>query len=170
MKITLLVIGSVVLLVLAVIAIGILLPKHHVATRSAKFRARPEQLFALIAGPPTWRPDVKHYELIPNPGGPEMWRETNSQGETIAYQVVERNAPTLLKTRITTPNLPYSGSWSFALHDDGGSTTVRITEEGDVYNPVFRFVSQFVIGHTSSINAYLANLAKALGEDVKIQD
>ena len=169
MKIALIVVGSLAVLIFAVVTVGALLPKHHVATLSARFRARPEQLFALIAGPQTWRPDVKKYEPIPT-GGVEMWRETDSRGQTIEYKVVERKAPILLKTRIATPNLPYGGGWTFGLHDDGGSTTVRITEEGDVYNPVFRFVSRFIMGHTRSIDVYLTNLAKASGEEIQIQE
>ena len=170
MKIAVIVIGSLAVLILTVLVIGALLPKHHIATRSATFRAKPERLFALISGPPTWRPDVKKYEVVANPGGGEMWQETDSHGQTILYEVVERKAPVLLKTRIATPDLPYGGGWTLALHDEGTSTTLRITENGDVYNPIFRFVSRFILGHTRSIDAYLTNLAKALGEQVEVRD
>jgi hypothetical protein len=53
------------------------------------------------------------------------------------------------------------------LHAEGGKTTVSITEDGDVYNPVFRFVSRFFIGHEATITTYLANLQKAAGESTK---
>ena len=145
MKIALIAIGSLAVLILAVFIIGELLPKHHRATRSAAFHARPEQVFALVvAGPPHWRPEVKQYEVITNPGGNKMWRETDSHGNTIAYEEVECKAPILLKT--------------------------RITEDGDVYNPIFRFVSRFVTGYTRGIDAYLTNLSKALGEQPQIRD
>ena len=171
MKIALIAIGSLAVLILAVFIIGELLPKHHRATRSAAFHARPEQVFALVvAGPPHWRPEVKQYEVITNPGGNKMWRETDSHGNTIAYEEVECKAPILLKTRIATQGLPYGGSWTFALQDYGGSTTLGITEDGDVYNPIFRFVSRFVIGYTRGIDAYLTNISKALGEQPQIRD
>jgi hypothetical protein len=170
MKIAVIVIGILALLILTPLVVGALLPKHHIATRSATFRAKPEQLFALISGPPTWRPDVKKYEVVANPGGPEMWRETDSHGHTVLYEVIERKAPVLLKTRIATTGLPYGGGWTLALHDEGSSTTLRITEDGDVYNPIFRFVSRFILGHTRSIDTYLMNLAKALGEQVEVRD
>jgi hypothetical protein len=99
-----------------------------------------------------------------------MWRETDSHGQTILYEVVDRKPPVLLKTRIATPDLPYGGGWTLALHDEGDATTVRITEDGDVYNPIFRFVSRFVIGHTRSIDGYLTSLGQALGEQPKIRD
>jgi hypothetical protein len=37
---------------------------------------------------------------------------------------------------------------------------LTITEEGEIYNPVFRFVSRFVIGYTATIDGYLARLAQ----------
>jgi hypothetical protein len=51
MKIGLLVIGGIVVLVAGILVIGLLLPQHHVASRSAFYAAPAAQLFALIAGP-----------------------------------------------------------------------------------------------------------------------
>jgi hypothetical protein len=42
-----------------------------------------------------------------------------------------------------------------------GGTTLTVIERGDVYNPVFRFVSRYVIGHTRTLDAYFANVRKA---------
>lgn len=170
MKIALVAIGCLAILILGLLIVGTLLPRHHSATRSAAFRTRPDQLFALIAGPQAWRPEVKKYQVIPNPGGPEMWSETDSHGQSITYEVVESKPPVLLKTRIATKGLPYSGGWTFALQDNGGFTTLRIIEDGDVYNPIFRFVSRFIVGHTRSIDTYLTNLGKAVGEQPQIQN
>jgi hypothetical protein len=170
MKITLGIVGLVAALILLVIAIGAMLPKHHIATRRARFLATPEQLFAIIAGPPTWRPEIARYEPLPDRAGRKVWRETNRRGESIDYEVVEATPPTLLKTRIATPGLPYGGGWTFVLHNDGDATTLRITEEGDVYNSIFRFVSRFIIGHTRSIDTYLNDLAQKQGEQIQIQD
>ena len=170
MKIALIVAVVVVLFVLVVVAIGALLPKQHTVTRSARFRSKPEQLFALIAGPPTWRPDVKKYEIVTNASGREVSRETDSNGETIDYEVVEKRLPVLLKRRIATAGLPYGGAWTFALQEDNGFTTVSITEEGEIYNPVFRFVSRFILGYTRTMDSYLTDLAKAVGEQIEIRD
>lgn len=170
MKIALIVVGCLAMLIVTVAVIGALLPKHHIVTRSAKFRATPEKLFGLISGPQTWRPDVKQYEIIPNAGGSEKWRETDAGGQTIEYEIVDRRAPVLLKTRIITPDLPFNGGWTFFLSGDDAYTKVQITEEADVYNPIFRFVSKFIMGHTRSIDAYLTNLGKAVEEQVEIRD
>jgi hypothetical protein len=42
-----------------------------------------------------------------------------------------------------------------------GGTTLTVVERGEVYNPVFRFVSRYVIGHTRTLDAYFADLRHA---------
>ena len=168
MKILLFVLAGVALLILAVVAIGSLLPKQHVASRSASYHATLEALFSLIAGAQTWRPDVQHCEVTTDAQGRELMRETTRDGHTITYALVESVPPRSLKRQIVTPNLPYSGAWTYSLTATGETTAVRITENGEVYNPFFRFVSRFILGHTSTMDAYLRALGKATGQDVVI--
>jgi hypothetical protein len=170
MKTLLVAIAFIVLLAISAFVIGLLLPKDHVASRSASFRATPDHLFSLIAGPQNWRPDVLRYETVPNSGGRELVRETTRNGETITYELVDRVPPTFIKRRIATQNLPYSGSWTISLLPDGEVTVVRITENGEVSNPVFRFVSRFVFGHTRTMDNYLQALGKAMGQKVEVKD
>jgi len=44
----------------------------------------------------------------------------------------------------------------------GSGTRVRITEHGEVYNPVFRVLSRFVFGHTATLEEFLGNLERKL--------
>jgi hypothetical protein len=146
MKIALIVVGVLVLLVAGVVAIGAMLPKRHVAARSAVFKASPERLFTLIAGNQEWRPDVKRCELITEDGGRQFQRETSKHGETILYELEGSKPPLAIQRRIATRNLPFGGTWSFALEPESAGTRVRITEDGEIYNPFFRFVSRFILG------------------------
>ena len=93
-----------------------------------------------------WRPDVIRCEVVPATGR-ELTQETTRNGETVTYELLDRKPPESMKRRIATPNLPYSGTWSYSLQPHVGGTIVRITENGEVYNPVFRFVSRFILGH-----------------------
>jgi hypothetical protein len=170
MKILLIVAAGIAVLVGGIVVTGLLLPKAHVASRSASFHARQEQLFSLISGPQNWRPDVVRYEIVPTSDGRELVRETTRHGEPITYELLDRLPPKSLTRGIATPNLPYSGSWTFSLQPSGQGTIVRITEHGEVYNPVFRFVSRFVMGHTHTIDAYLQALAKATGQEIQIEN
>jgi hypothetical protein len=86
------------------------------------------------------------------------WREQSAH-HAIAYEAEEFVPPRRWVARITTPNLPYGGRWIYELEPAGAATRVTITERGEVYNPVFRFVSHFIIGHTATIDSYLEALA-----------
>ena len=97
-------------------------------------------------------------------------RETTRDGETIIYELLDRITPRSIQRRIATENLPYSGTWTYSLQPNGDFTIVRITEDGQVYNPVFRFMSRFVLGHTRTMDAYLRALGKATGQEVEVRD
>jgi hypothetical protein len=169
MKVALIVVGALALLIAVVVVIGALLPKRHVVARSAVFKANAERLFALIAGDQQWRPDVKACQLIAGDGGGQFQRETSRHGETILYELEESRPPFAIKRRIASENLPYGGTWSFVLEPANGVNRVRITEDGEVYNPIFRFVSKFVMGQTATLDAYLKAMGKAVGENVQIE-
>jgi len=174
MKIMLIVGGLIVLLIVGVLLIGSLLPKRHIVSRSASFKATPERLFALVAGNQEWRPDVKSCEMIVTPDGRQFQRETLKHGETILYELDGIRVPHSIQRRIATESLPYGGSWSFTFEPAGatgsGRTRVRIREDGEVYNPVFRFVSRFILGQTSTIDSYLESMASAVDEAIQIED
>jgi len=169
MKIVLSLVGVLVLLVAVVVVIGLLLPKRHVASRSAVLQTTPERLFGLISGSQEWRPDVKSCELIEK-DGKHFQRETSRRGETVLYEHEGSRPPLAIERRIASEHLPYGGKWSFALEPVDGGTKVRITEDGEVYNPIFRFVSRCVMGHTAMLDAYLKALGKAVGQDVRIEN
>ena len=164
MKWVLIVIGAVIALVVVVAAIGALLPKAHLASRSSRFRKSPQALWDTITGPPDWRPDVKKFESLPPLDGRRMWKETDSHGQAITYESVEETPPSRLVTRIADRSLPFGGTWTHEITPDADGCTLRIIEAGEVYNPIFRFMSRFVFGYSGSIDAYLKALHAKLGD------
>jgi Polyketide cyclase / dehydrase and lipid transport len=169
MKILLIVIGGFLLVCLSLVVIGSLLPKRHVASRSASYHATPEQLFSLISGAQNWRSDVVQCETLPDHAGRELMRETTKNHEAVTYELLDSVPPKSLTRRIATPNLPFSGSWTFSLQPSGETTVVRITENGEVHSPVFRFASLF-LGHTRTIDGYLNALGEATKQKVEVRD
>ncbi|MEO8579641.1 MAG: hypothetical protein ABI469_05290, partial [Gemmatimonadales bacterium] len=81
-------------------------------------------------------------------------REVGSNG-SILYEIQDAVPNQRLVTKIADPSLPFGGTWTYELSPRGDSTTLRITEDGEVYNPVFRFLSRFFMGHTATMNKYL---------------
>ena len=155
-----LVIGGLIVLIAIV---GATLPVKHVATRSASFKATPQQVWDVITGPPTWRPDVIRYEELPTRDGHRVWIEYGKADSKMTYEVVESNPPQKLVTRIADANLPFGGTWTYdvAPAADGGST-LTITENGEIYNPIFRFMSRYVMGYNGTMGRYLQALQDRL--------
>ncbi len=137
-----------------IIVIGALLPKKHTVSRSVSLRQPAETVWSLISGPPTWRPNVRNYEELPAHDGHRMWRETDKSGQTITYEAIESAPPRRLVVRIADPTLPFGGTWTYDIAPAGQSCSLTITEDGEVYNPLFRFVSRFIIGQTATLDAY----------------
>jgi hypothetical protein len=144
---------AIVIIPAIVVMIGAALPKNHVASRTIQVRAAPDAVFALIAGPSDWR-GVK-YELIAQ--SPLRWRETDSSN-VITYERVETRPPKRIVNRIADPKLPFGGSWTYEVSPGQDGTELVITENGEVYNPLFRFVSRFIMGHTATIEKYQRDL------------
>ena len=164
MRIALYVVGPLVALVLIVAVVGYTLPQRHTASSQVTLSAGPGKVFALIATPadyPKWRSGVDSVEMLPPEGGKERFREHGSDG-AILYRVKERLTDQRLVTVIADTTLPFGGKWTYELTPSGAGTTLRITEDGEVYNPIFRFMSRFVFGHTATMKKYLADVQKAL--------
>jgi hypothetical protein len=177
MKWIIVIIAALVAIVGLIALIGALLPQNHVATRATRFRRSPQELFQAITNYsdfPNWRPGVKSVEPLPDRDGHRMWLERASH-DAVPYEVIESAPPdssgrALLVTKIADPKLPYSGTWTYELAAVDGGTELRITERGEVYNPIFRSVSRFVMGHTKTIDDYLWALGKKFGENITIGD
>ncbi len=145
-------------ILILIIVIGALLPEKHSVSRTLSLRQGSEAVWTLISRPPTWRPDVRNYEELPAHDGHRMWRETDKHNQTITYEAIESTAPRRLVVRIADPALPFGGTWTYDITPSGRSCSLTITEDGEVYNPLFRFVSRFIIGHTATLDAYIKAL------------
>ena len=158
-------------LVLVVLATGWSLPVRHRATRAATYPVSAESLFAILGDVerfPTWRSTVERVDVLPPTDGRARFRETGG-GDAILYEVVESVPGRRLVTRIADPTLPFGGTWTYELApaNDAG-TTLRITEDGEVYSPVYRFVSRFMMGHHRTIDTFLRDLGRRLGTEPEI--
>lgn len=166
LKWSLVVLVGLVSLVGIMAAIGAALPKGHRAARTVLLRAAPATVFAVItdfARAPEWRSDLQRVELLPDEGGRPMFREVGKQGP-MTFRVEVLEAPSRLVTRIADPSLPFGGTWTYDLKPQGSGTELTITEDGEVYNPIFRFMSKFVFSQTATIEAYQASLKRKLSE------
>lgn len=162
------------LLLMLVLAAGVIfvvgyrLPEAHEASVEREYAYPAARVYQVIATPaqyPRWRKGVQRVDLLPDSAGLKRFREY-ALGDEVTYVVEEAVPAQVYVTRIADKGLPYGGAWTYELAPSGTGTRLTITENGEVYNPVFRFISKYVLGHTRSLERYHTDLAKRLAMPV----
>jgi uncharacterized protein YndB with AHSA1/START domain len=170
LKWILLVVFGLIGIVAIVWVFGMLLPRDHVASRIGTYHVPPERVWVAITdvdAMPSWRIGLKGVTRLPDRDGLPVHVEDTSAGKmTIVTQQME--PPRKLVNRIGGNGLPFGGTWTFDVTPTVDGSTVRITENGYVTNPIFRFVARFVMGYTSEMEKYLTGLAQHFGEKPQI--
>ena len=165
MKIALIILAALCALVALVLIVGALLPRQHRVTRTLMLARAPKEVYAVVrdfGSAASWRSNLARVEIL----DPKHFREESKDG-TINYEIVEEVPNTRLVTRIVDRDLGYAGSWTYDFAPVENGTRLSITEDGDVSNVFFRFMSRFVFGNTSTIDAYLNAFAAKFGESAK---
>jgi hypothetical protein len=173
MKGVLLLLAAVVALIAVVTVVGAMLPESHTASRSARFNQSQEAIWNAISdfgASPSWRDDVREVQQLPDIDGHPVWREVYKDGSVLTLQTIEAWAPHRLVRRVDGSDLQIGGSWIYEVVPSNGGTQLTITEQGEVHNPIIRFVSRFVIGHKASLDSYLKALGRKFGEEVSITE
>lgn len=155
--------GGIVALCAVVVAVGWTLPAEHVARAERVVADSPDNVAHRIR-------DVRNYagwrgvsvQILSDEPGRIRYRETNDD-DAMTIELREQRGGWRFTTTILDQDLPFDGSWTIDLAPEGEGTLVVIEERGRVKNPVFRFLSHFVFGHTSTMEAYLDALAAAPG-------
>ena len=173
MKVLIIIAVSIVVLIIAFVAIialvGSSLPKDHVASRSMLLHKTPAEVYAVVhdfASAPKWRTDVKRVEVTVQPDGRIHFREDGKNG-VVNFELAEDVPAQRMVTRILDTDLGYSGNWTYVFAPEGQGMRLTVTENGEVSNVIFRFLSKYAFGHTATMDSYLSSLAKHFGETAK---
>ena len=153
------IVAIVVLVVAAIYGIGASLPLHHSA-HAERLASMPTTAVAArlraVRDYPSWRPGLDLVVTSENQGA-ITYIET-LDGDRIAYRLTEPEHGRRFVSAITDETLPFGGHWTITLTPQGDSTLVRIEEDGDIRDPIYRFFARFVFGYTSSMESYLDQL------------
>lgn len=164
-KIGIVVVAVIAVVIVAVIVLGAVTPKKHSATVTVKLKRAPADIYAAIADLaswPSWNPSVKEVARLPDVNAHAVWKVVDAHDHAIPYEIVEAT-PARFVTRIADESLPFGGTWTWTVADDG---TVTIVEDGVIKNVVFRAISRTVLGYTSGEKRALTALAATFGETV----
>jgi hypothetical protein len=153
------IVGGLAAIAVAVYAIGSALPSDHVARVERMVPQAPDDIARRIRdvrGYDRWR--AVKVEILSEAPGRIRYRETTG-GDTITFELNEQRGGWRFISTIVDQDLPFDGSWTIDLAPEGEATRVTIEERGRVKDPLFRFLSRFVFGHTSTMEVYLDALA-----------
>jgi hypothetical protein len=169
LKVILAIVVAIVAMVGIVAFLGSRLPVGHVASRTVNIGAPTDVVFTTMtdfASAASWRTELKSVTVTTDPttGRPRVTED--SKNGKMTMEVEELVPPTRFVTRIVGEGLPYGGAWAHALEAQGNTTRVTITEHGEVYNPLFRFISKYIMGHTGTLDGYLIALGNKFGTPV----
>jgi len=144
-EIVLAVLGALVVILVLFLVIGTVLgrglPVAHVASRTATFAVPPQRVWDVINDPAFMR--------------------TRGVGD-VKTETVESVPPRRLVRRIVGES-SFGGTWTSELDTEAdGGTRLAITENGEIYNAFFRFVSRYIVGHHRTIDTFLAALRRRL--------
>jgi hypothetical protein len=160
MKYLLLLIGVMICIVLIIVILGYLLPVKHTVSMELSLDAGSKEVWQRlrdIKAYPQWRKRLQSVEMQSD----NSWVEVDKRNHRLPLKIVSEEPMQKLVTEINDKNLPFGGTWIFTLRSGNGQTMVTIRENGEVYNPVFRFVSKYIMGHTASIKQYAKDLEES---------
>ncbi len=168
MKWILIVIGVLAGIVALAWIVGSTLPRAHRAASRITLSQPPDSVWAVVRDPSalkgTWS-DLTDARRVEDSAGREVWEEKVS-GFEMRLIVEESTPPSRLVTRIDSPpDAVFGGRWVYELTPSGAGTTVTVTEEGWVGNPLFRLMSK-IGGQHRSIDGYLTALGKHFRQTV----
>jgi hypothetical protein len=158
-------------LVLIVFLIGAALPQEHTATVRIRLNRPPARVYATLVNvteSTTWRSDLNAVEVISPEGEPLRWRESGKYG-TITFTRDDDVPARRIVVRIDDTTQGFGGRWIYELEPTGQGTVLTITEEGEVYSALFRFMSRFVFGHYATLESYARDLGRHFGDDIAIE-
>ncbi len=168
LKWTLIVVGCLLALVAAMFIAGSLLPVGHTASVRAHYARPADEVFEAVTRLDhalEWRDDLERIERLSPPGEePLRWREIGTFGPmTFEREVYE--PPRRAVVRIADTSQGFGGRWTYVIEPEGQGSTLTITEDGEVYNPFFRFMSRFFFGHHGTMMTSARALGRWFGEE-----
>lgn len=171
LNLMLIIVGSLVGLILLIACIGLVLPKEHVAASRIVLNQSPDAVWNVLADWerwPGWNKSVTRMERAGDVEGNPVWVMHSSHGE-LPLAVEELTPPRRIVTRIVGNKLPFGGIWTYEIEPAAGGCRVTITENGEVYNPLFRFLAKTVFGYHATLEGVLKSLGQKFGESQRLE-
>jgi uncharacterized protein YndB with AHSA1/START domain len=147
--------------------VGLFLPAKHVASRSVEFKATPEAVFNLVTDVKNslnWRTSLQEIKML----DADSWTEVQKGGDEISFRVKSKTPSSRVEIEVIN-NSDFGGTWVGTFEPTAsGGTKVTFTENGEIYNPFFRTMSKLFFDMGATLEQYLGELSRKLGENSPI--
>jgi hypothetical protein len=117
---------------------GAMLPRSHRASRTLRTRRPPADVWTAVAAA--------------------------TAASTFPADTIESRPPNRLVTKVKETEKMFGGTWTFDIAPAPDGSTLTITEDGWVANPIVRFMAKYVFGHHATMDAMLKQVATTLNE------
>lgn len=157
MKWILLLVCILIVLIAMIYLIGSLMDVKHVATIERKLKMGSDETWIVLTNYKeytSWRNGIKELTI----DSTNHWTEKNSHGDNVSYQLEVVDDKRTFITRIINKDLAYGGYWEFSISPLQDGCLVKITENGEVFNPIFRFMAKYFFGHETTLKNYMRDL------------
>jgi hypothetical protein len=164
--------GTLILVILAMLILGLFQPVKHSITRSIHLKQKPEAVFAVVENIddlPNSSTTVLKVERLPDHDGKPVARVTLKWGHMqMIMTQLERTPPVRLANSMAKEGGSPLGIWKYELAAESDGCRVALTEEGEMTNPFYRAIGR-IRGLDTNVKQSLHDLAKKFGESVEVR-
>jgi hypothetical protein len=151
---------------IAVYADGAIQPVDHSVSLSGVVEAPQQKVFGLItdvAHAADWRPAVKSVTVLKEDNNRDHWVEHLGYGQFMTFLATRTESPSRRDVVLDDSKASYGGSWTYELSPgpSPNTTTLKITENGFIRPPVYRFLMRHVLGLNHNLDQYMHDIQVA---------
>ncbi len=169
MKWVLWVVGILAALAVIMLIVGWLRPAVHTARTEAEYGSSPEEVWVVLTDFGAWgewNGEITAMERLEDRNGHETWVAKGGWGD-MPTEIVRSEPPAALETFVDAG--AFNGTWTYELAPSGAGTRLRITERGEIPNPMFRAMMIFHDDY-ASMRSFHQALGRRLGHEVTVTE
>jgi hypothetical protein len=159
------ILGVIVLLVIAFLAIARIAPKQFRGSLSATFSKSPEEVYALLSdieGLPNRRKEIDKVELLlPSERGLKRWREIAAMGGFAEFETLRDIRGRLIEVHLYRSSFGITGNWTYEIEPWEKGSRLTITEVSRADKMVTRGLLTLA-GRNATLRQEVRNLRKLL--------
>jgi hypothetical protein len=152
-------VGAVLGVLAMAFVIGLFLPRSHEETGECELPLAPDQTWTRVTEferYPEWQPWLARVERLDGAGeAGGVWRHTEKKGDHLDLRVETWEPGRLLVLRTADARLAFSGTWTLEIEPHLGGSRLRLTERGDIPNPLMRTLWRLFRPSRSSVRRFL---------------